>query len=99
VLVQQYVALARALCAERGPRDRAAVEDALRAASASVTETGARGLEPLIPEAHAELERICGGAAAHERHLREAHPMYGAIDAHGHARRLEALLRAPEQRL
>jgi hypothetical protein len=87
-LVIQYVALALALCAEHGQRARRAVEDALQGASTAVTETGARGLEPRIPEARAELARVCGDAVAREHHLREAHRMYEAIGANGHARRL-----------
>jgi class 3 adenylate cyclase/tetratricopeptide (TPR) repeat protein len=88
ILVMQYVALARALCAEHGQRARDAVENALRAAAISVAETGARGLEPLIPEARAELARVCGDAAAHDYHLREAYRIYEAIGASGHAARL-----------
>jgi class 3 adenylate cyclase/tetratricopeptide (TPR) repeat protein len=88
VLVPQYVALARALCAERGPRARAAAEDALQAAATSVAETGARGFEPRISEARAELARVCGDAAARDRHLHEARRMYEAIGATGHARRV-----------
>jgi class 3 adenylate cyclase/DNA-binding IscR family transcriptional regulator len=88
VLVLQYVALALALCGEQGPRARAAVDKVLQAASASVAETGARGLEPRIPEARAELARVCGDEAARQHHLREALRMYQAIGATGHARRL-----------
>jgi class 3 adenylate cyclase/tetratricopeptide (TPR) repeat protein len=88
VLVRQYVALALALCAEHGQRARVAVEEALQAATAAVVETGARGLEPLIPEARAELARVCGDAVARGNHLREAHRLYEAMGASGHARRL-----------
>ncbi|MBI4518717.1 MAG: hypothetical protein HY699_23215 [Deltaproteobacteria bacterium] len=92
VLVQQYVALAYALCAEHGQRARGAVEDALQAAAAAVAETGARGLEPLIAEIRAELARVCGDAVARGHHLREAHRLYEAIGATGHAARLAKAL-------
>jgi len=88
LLVLQYVALALALCAEHGQRARRAVEDALQAATTAVAETGARELEPRIPEARAELARVCGDAVACGHHLREAQRMYAAIGATGHARRL-----------
>ena len=92
VCVIQCVALARALCASEGRKSRDAVERTLKAAEASVAETGARGLEPLIPEARAELARVCGDAVACEHYLREAHRLYTEIGAAGHARRLgEAL--------
>jgi adenylate cyclase len=94
VLVLQYVTLARALCAEHGQRARVAVEEALQAAAAAVAETGARGLEPLIPEARAELARVCGDTVARGNHLREAHRLYEAIGASGHARRLAKELKA-----
>jgi hypothetical protein len=92
VLVLQYVALALALCAEQGQRGRRAVEDALHAAFSSVAETGARGLEPRILEARAELARMCGDAVGRGHYLSEAQRLYAAIGATGHARRIEALL-------
>jgi class 3 adenylate cyclase/tetratricopeptide (TPR) repeat protein len=87
-----YVALAEALCAEQGRKARAAAEGALAAAEGAVARTGARGIEPRIPEARAELARVCGDNAAREHHLHQAQRLYAAIGAAGHARRLAGLL-------
>jgi hypothetical protein len=59
-----------------------------------VAETGARGLEPLIPEVLAELARVCGDSIARTHHLREAQRLYEAIGATGHAARLATQLQA-----
>jgi hypothetical protein len=80
--------LALALCAGDGRKARAAVEEILAAADALIHDTGARVLEPQLEEARAELARVVGDAAERERHLREAHRLYGAVGATGHARRL-----------
>jgi hypothetical protein len=58
-----------------------------------VARTGARGLEPRISEARAELARVCGDNAAREHHRQEAQRLYAAIGAAGHARRLAGVLR------
>jgi hypothetical protein len=83
-----HIALAHALCASEGRKARAAIEEALARASALVEETGARGIEPWVYEARAELGRTLGDPIARDHHLREAHRLYTEIGATGHARRL-----------
>jgi tetratricopeptide (TPR) repeat protein len=87
------VGLAGALCAEQGRKARAAIEEALAAAEQAVARTGGRGLEPRIPEARAELARVCGDDASREHFLHEAQRLYASIGAAGHARRILGLLR------
>jgi adenylate cyclase len=82
------IVLAAALCAEQGVSDRAAVERALEQAAALVEETGARAQAPRIVEARARLAQCAGDVEAREQLLREAHRLYEAIGATGHARRL-----------
>jgi class 3 adenylate cyclase/tetratricopeptide (TPR) repeat protein len=86
------LALAQALCAEQGARARAPIAAALDRAARLVEETGARSVEPQVAEGRARLEQACGDAKAAEPHLREAHRLYQALGATGHARRLAAEL-------
>ncbi len=82
------LALADALCADRGARARAAVEQALKQADALVEETGARVQVPRIVEARGRLAQCTGDAATGDQRLREAHRLFAAMGATGHAARL-----------
>jgi class 3 adenylate cyclase/tetratricopeptide (TPR) repeat protein len=89
-----HLALAGALCAERGPAARGPAQAALDRAEALIAETGARIYEGPVAEARGELARVCGDNAAGEQHLREAQQLYGQCGASGHARRLAEALGA-----
>jgi hypothetical protein len=74
----------------RGDLDeaRATIADGL----ALIGETGARAEEPVLHERLADIARLGGDGASHERELREAARLYGAIGATGNAERVLALL-------
>ncbi len=55
---------------------RPTIEAALECALALVRETGARGLEPQVYLERAELARLSGDEASHQRELREAHRLF-----------------------
>jgi tetratricopeptide (TPR) repeat protein len=65
---------------------------AINGMAASIEATDIRALAPRVPECRADLARLRGDADGCERHLREALDAYRAMDAHGHVRRIEALL-------
>jgi class 3 adenylate cyclase/tetratricopeptide (TPR) repeat protein len=90
--LQGQLALAEALCVDQGARARAAVERALQRAAALVDETGGRSYEPRIAELRAHLAQRSGDAGAHEQFLREAHRLFTAMGARGHAKRIEPLI-------
>ena len=86
---QGYVALARASMQPPNAAEPDEAESALSAAMALIEETGARGVEPMVREACAELARLRGDEATAERELREAHRLCGQIGAAGHVERME----------
>jgi ATP/maltotriose-dependent transcriptional regulator MalT len=86
------ITLASALAAEQGSKARTGVEQAFARAAELIRETKARAYEPRLVEARARVARACGDARAAERHLREAHRVYTAIGATGHARRVGQIL-------
>jgi ATP/maltotriose-dependent transcriptional regulator MalT len=85
-MAQLVLARERCTVGEAGAAEEA--EAALDRASALVEESGARGLEPQIAEARAQVMRMLGDDAARERELCEAHRLYVEIGATGHAKRL-----------
>ncbi len=89
-----HLTLARVLLARTGAEARDAIESALEAAASLIERTGARAYEPHVHELRAELARLLGDAVAYERQLREAHRLYTAIGARGHAARLAGQLEA-----
>ena len=82
------IVLAEALCADQGARARTAVERALHEGAALVEETGGRVHVPRIAEARARLAQCTGDTGAGEQFLREAHRVYTAMGARGHAARV-----------
>src|SRR5438128_604478 len=61
---------------------------ALERALGAVRETGAKAFEPLVHVERAELASQSGDAEGRERELREAHRLFTAMGAAGHAARL-----------
>ncbi|MEA2471354.1 MAG: hypothetical protein QOE38_2353, partial [Thermoleophilaceae bacterium] len=88
------LALARALLGLPGPPRRDEVEAALARVLELARATGARGSEPVVHVELAELARRSGDPDGRERELREAHRLFSAIGATGHAGRLELELPA-----
>jgi adenylate cyclase len=80
--------LARVLMASEGAAARPAIEESLARALGLVGETGAKGIEPQIIEARAELANLLGDEPSRERELREAHRLYTEMGATGHAERV-----------
>jgi tetratricopeptide (TPR) repeat protein len=91
--IEAALALARVALRAGGAAAGDEVRCALARADALVEETQARGFTPGILEVRAELARMLGDASAAERHLREAHRLYGEMGASGHAARLAAARR------
>jgi tetratricopeptide (TPR) repeat protein len=83
-----HLSRARVLLQAEGMAARSEIESALRQAQALVEETGARTQEPFIHEERAQLARLTGDDATHQRELREAHRLFTEMGATGHAERL-----------
>jgi tetratricopeptide (TPR) repeat protein len=79
---------ARVLLRTEGATASDDIQSALREAQALVEETGGRSREPLIHEERAELARLTGDDATHQRELREAHRLFTEMGATGHAERV-----------
>src|SRR5439155_3965766 len=88
------LALARVLLGSAGVAARAEIEAALAHALEVVRETGAKAFEPLVHVERTELARQSGDAEGRERELREAHRLFTAMGATGHAARLARELSA-----
>ena len=86
---------ARVVLASGGPDDRGAVEAVLGRGLELARAAGARAAEPLVHVELAELARRRGDEVGRARELREAHRLFTAIGAGGHAARLESALAAP----
>jgi class 3 adenylate cyclase len=86
--IDLLVAHANALLRVQGDREREQIEEDLSRAQALVEETGGRVREPSIHESRAELARLLGEHAAHQRELREAHRLFTEMGATGHAERV-----------
>jgi class 3 adenylate cyclase/tetratricopeptide (TPR) repeat protein len=68
--------------------------DVLSQGVALCTKTGALTFEPFVREELAEVARLTGDTAGHERELRLAHQLYTRMGATGHLERLEPLVSA-----
>jgi class 3 adenylate cyclase/tetratricopeptide (TPR) repeat protein len=82
------LALARVLLGSAGPAARAEIEAALARALELARDTGAKAFEPLVHVERAELARQSGDEEGRARELREAHRLFTAMGAAGHAARL-----------
>jgi tetratricopeptide (TPR) repeat protein len=79
---------ARVFRRTQGAEAREAIEAALAEAEALIESTGIRGWQPFLHVERAELAQLVGDEATRERELREAHRLYTAMGATGHAERL-----------
>ena len=86
--VRAQLALARVLRAIEGADGSAGVVAALDRAQALVQSTGARSYEPQIYVERARLAALRADAADAQQRLREAHRLFAAMGATGHAERL-----------
>jgi adenylate cyclase len=86
--------LARVLLRAEGLAARAEIEAALARATALVEETGARVYEPLIHVERAALAHLQGELVTRQHELREAHRLFTAMGATGHAERISRQLSA-----
>jgi hypothetical protein len=68
-------------------------QDAVEGLARAIEATDMRVLAPCVPECRAGIARLRGDDAGVTRYLAEALAAYRAMGAHGHARRVEALLR------
>ena len=91
------VTLAPVLLVVDGPDARAEVETILTSLLDMARETGAKAFEPQIHVELGELARHLGDDNRRDRELREAHRLFIAIGATGHAERLAAELAAAAQ--
>jgi class 3 adenylate cyclase/tetratricopeptide (TPR) repeat protein len=83
-----YLALARVLLARNSADAKDDIETALATCLSLLHQTRARVYEPYVHELRAELAHVGGDVALGERELREAHRLFAAIGATGHAARL-----------
>jgi class 3 adenylate cyclase/tetratricopeptide (TPR) repeat protein len=67
----------------------------LGAAERLIEETGAESFRPQVLEERGRLADLCGDTTARDRELAEAHRLYVAIGADGHAARLAKEMAAP----
>jgi tetratricopeptide (TPR) repeat protein len=79
--IAALLSLARVLLKSEGEPAHEAIHSALAQAQALVEETGATCYAPFIHVERAELARLTGDEAAHERELREAHRLFLEIGA------------------
>jgi class 3 adenylate cyclase/tetratricopeptide (TPR) repeat protein len=89
-----HITRAHVLLQTEGAQASGEIEAALKEAQALVEETGGRSQEPFIHEALAELARLIGNQATCQRERREAHRLFVALGATGHAERLVRELEA-----
>jgi adenylate cyclase len=90
-----HLALAHVLLARAGVDAKGETESALATCHALLQQAPARAYEPYVHELHAELARLGGDGALRKRELREAHRLFTAIGATGHAERLAKELGPP----
>jgi tetratricopeptide (TPR) repeat protein len=86
-----HLACARVLLALDGAAAKDAVEAALERALALMRSTGARSYEPQIYVERARLAHLLSDAATAQHWQREAHRLFTAMGATGHASRIESL--------
>jgi len=84
--------LARVLPATEGVQAALAIEDALARALALIEVTGAISEAPFIRVDWAEPARLSGDESTRQRELREAHRLFTAMGATGHAERIGSLI-------
>jgi adenylate cyclase len=87
-----HLACARVLLALDGAAAKDAVEAALERALALMRSTGARSYEPQIYVERARLAGIVSDTATAQRWAREAHRLFTAMGATGHANRIASLI-------
>jgi class 3 adenylate cyclase/tetratricopeptide (TPR) repeat protein/ribosomal protein L40E len=85
---QAHLALARVLLARFGADARDEIDSALSCCLSLIEQTAARVWEPHVYQLRAELARLLGDETTRERELREAHRLFTAIGATGHAERV-----------
>ena len=85
---QAHLVLARILLDLSGATAKKEIESALANCLALVEETEARMYEPHVNELRSRLARLLGDEATHARALREAHRLFSAQGATGHAERV-----------
>jgi tetratricopeptide (TPR) repeat protein len=85
---QALVARARALRSMAGLDAGKAIAADLTEASAAIEEVGAHAWSPFVHEERAQLAGLEGDVTIWERELREAHRLFAATMARGHAARL-----------
>ncbi len=83
-----HITRARVLLRTEGATASGAIETDLNEAQTLVEETGGRSQQPFIHEERADLARLTGDDATHQRELREAHRLFTKMGATGHAERL-----------
>jgi hypothetical protein len=84
--------LARVLPATEGVQAALAIEDALARALALIEVTGVISEAPFIRVDWAEPARLSGDESTRQRELREAHRLFTAMGATGHAERIGSLI-------
>jgi adenylate cyclase len=85
---QAHLILARIILDQLGAGGKKEIENALASCLALVEETEARMYEPHVNELRSRLARLLGDEAMHARALREAHRLFSAQGATGHAERV-----------
>jgi hypothetical protein len=91
-LVIVLVFHAQVLRKTQGAAARAEIEAALAEAEDLIASTGIGAWQPFLHVERAELARLIGDATTRVRELREAHRLFTAMGATGHAERLGAEL-------
>jgi len=86
--IHALLARARVLRMTDGAASAPRIADDLRAAEALITRTEAHAYTPFVHEERAQLARLVGDAATCQRELHEAHQLFSAMGATGHAERL-----------
>jgi len=97
VRIQEIAAqltLARVTLRSGGGEAKTAVEAALQRVTELIEETGARVYAPFVHAERAELARLLADKATRETELREAHRLFAAMGATGHAERIGRQLSA-----
>ncbi len=92
--IRALLARAHVLIATEGAPARSRVEADLRDAAAVIEGTEARVFAPQVHVERAELARVLGDAAGHQRELRDAQRLFTVMGATAHAERIAKELAA-----
>jgi class 3 adenylate cyclase len=92
LLLHALLLHARALGKRDGPAAADAIAADLARVESLIDDSGAEGWRPRVHESRAELAELLGDRATRARELREAHRLYAAMGADGHAERLRRLI-------